>query len=154
MFGILIVTHGEMANGIMDAVRMILGEPEEKDAPIVKPIVLKEGESPETLAEEINDRIQRIMRNGAKGFLILTDLFGSSTTNVAVKTMLGKKRVEKTSQRYEMAVVSGVNLPMVLELIPALGSAKTMDKLAKLAVDSGRKNIMNVEEELAKRKKK
>jgi PTS system mannose-specific IIA component len=154
MFGILIVTHGQMANGITDAARMILGEPEDKDTHIVESVVLKEGESPEALTDDINDKILRIMRSGAKGVLILTDLYGSSTTNAGVKTMLGKKDAEKTSQRSEIAVVSGINLPMLLELIPALRSSKSIDDLAKLAVDSGRKNIINVEDELAKRKKK
>jgi mannose/fructose-specific phosphotransferase system component IIA len=154
MFGILIVTHGEMANGMMDAVTMILGQPEDRDTRIVEPVVLKEGESPETLAEEIDDRIQRMRRAGANGVLILTDLFGSSTTNAGVNSLLGKKSLEKTTQKNEIAVVSGVNLPMLLEVIPALDACETIDELAKLAVDSGRKNILNAVDELAKRKKK
>jgi mannose/fructose-specific phosphotransferase system component IIA len=154
MFGILIVTHGEMANGMMDAVKMILGKPEEKDTRIVKPVVLKEGESPETLAEEIDDTIQRMRRGGAKGVLILTDLFGSSTTNAGVNSMLVKKGIEKTTEKNEIAVVSGVNLPMLLEVIPALSTCETIDELARLAVDSGRKNILNAADEIVRRKKK
>jgi mannose/fructose-specific phosphotransferase system component IIA len=153
MFGILIVTHGEMANGIMDAVRMILGEPEEKDAPIVEPIVLKEGESPETLIDKINKRIEKMAQNGINGVLILTDLFGSSTTNAGVKAMLSNRH-QKVSKGFEIALVSGLNLPMVLELIPALASYSSIGELTKLAVDTGRKGIINISDELVKKKKK
>jgi len=153
MFGILVVTHGEMASGIIDAMRMIFGQPEDKETGIVEPVVLKEGESPETLLAEINGRIEQMKAHGAKGVLILTDLFGSTTTNAGLNAMLTEKGTKKV-QKNGVAVVSGINLPMLLELIPALKSCKSVEELAKLAVDVGKRSIMNVAEEMAKRKKK
>jgi mannose/fructose-specific phosphotransferase system component IIA len=152
MFGMLIVTHGEMANGVIDAARLIIGEDEDHDSQSIQPVILEEGQSPETLLEEINKRIEQMARNGINGVLILTDLFGSSTTNAGVKAMLSKIG-EKVSRGFKIAVVSGLNLPMVLELVPALKSYASIDELIKLAVDTGRKSIMNVADELAKRKK-
>jgi len=153
MFGILVVTHGVMANGIIDAMRMIFGQPEDKDTGLIEPVVLKEGESPETLLSEINRKIGQMKAHGIKGVLILTDLFGSTTTNAGLNVMLTKKGTKK-GQKNGVAIVTGVNLPMLLELIPALKSCKSVDELAKLAVDVGKKSIMNVAEEMARRKKK
>jgi mannose/fructose-specific phosphotransferase system component IIA len=154
MFGILVVTHGQMAEGVIDAARLIIGEDEEdRSMNSIQPIILEEGESPETLMEELNNRIEQMAQKGINGVLILTDLFGSSTTNAAVKAMLANKS-EKVSKGLEIAVVSGLNLPMVLDLIPALRSDSSIDELTKLAIETGRKSILDVADELAKRKKK
>jgi mannose/fructose-specific phosphotransferase system component IIA len=153
MFGILVVTHGEMANGLIDAMRMIFGQPEDKDAGTIEPVVLREGESPETLLKEINTKIMQMKTYGVKGVLILTDLFGSTTTNAGLDVMLTKKGSKK-DRKNEVAIVSGINLPMLLELVPALRSCKSVEELADMAVNVGRKSIMNVAEEMVKRKKK
>jgi len=153
MFSILIVTHGEMASGIIDAAKMIIGEDEDQSPNSIQPVILKEGESPETFTDEIDKRIDQMAKGGMSGVLILTDLFGSSTTNAGVNVMISRKRA-KLSKEFQIAVVSGVNLPMVLELIPALKSNSSIDEMVKLAVDTGRKSILDVADELAKRKKK
>lgn len=154
MFGVLIVTHGEMANGLMDAVTMILGEPEGKDSHMLELVGLKEGESPETLADEVNDKIQRMILGGATGVIVLTDLFGSSTANAGVNSMLHRKSNDKETQKNDIAVVSGVNLPMLLEVIPGSKTCQTIDELTNLAVDSGKRNIISAADEIIKRKKK
>jgi mannose/fructose-specific phosphotransferase system component IIA len=153
MFGILVVTHGEMATGLIDAMRMIFGQPEDKDAGAIEPVVLREGESPETLLKEIGTRIAQMKAQGVKGVLILTDLFGSTTTNAGLNVMLTKKGGKK-DKKNEVAIVSGINLPMLLELVPALKSCKSVEELAEMAVNVGKRSIMNVAEEMVKRKKK
>jgi mannose/fructose-specific phosphotransferase system component IIA len=153
MFGILIVTHGQMAEGVIDAAKLIIGESEDSAMNIIQPIILKEGESPETLMDELNKKIEQMAQNGINGVLILADLFGSSTTNAGVKAMLSNES-KKVRKGFEIAVVSGLNLPMVLELIPALRSDSSIEELTKLAVETGRKNILDVADELTKRKKK
>jgi PTS system mannose-specific IIA component len=153
MFGILVVTHGEMASGIIDATKMIIGEDEEKNANRIQLVTLKEGESPQTLHDEIEKRIKQMAESGIHGVLILTDLFGSSTTNAGVNVMLSN-RSEGLRKGFEISVVSGLNLPMVLELIPALKENSSIKELTKIAVDTGRKSILDVADELAKRKRK
>lgn len=151
MFGIIVVTHGEMAGSTIDAAKMIYGQPEDQHKPPIETVMLKEGESPETLLDELDDRIEKMREGGAKGVLILADLFGSSTANAGMRIMLANTDKEKTA---EIAVVSGVNLPMLLEIIPALDTTKSIEELAKLAVDAGKKGIINLADEMAKRKKK
>jgi mannose/fructose-specific phosphotransferase system component IIA len=152
MFGILIVTHGQMAEGVIDALKMIMGENEWPAADSIQPVILKEGESPETLIDEIDKRIRKMRESSIRGALILTDLYGSSTTNAAVKKMLSS-RSDKSSREFGIAVVSGLNLPMVLELVPALKDAESIEELTNLAVNTGRKGIVNLTDELNKRKK-
>jgi mannose/fructose-specific phosphotransferase system component IIA len=151
MFGIIIVTHGDMAAGIIDAAKMIYGQPENRHKLPVEMVVLKEGQSPETLLDEIGNRIEKMNEGGVKGVLILADLFGSSTTNAGMRMMLANAGTETVAA---IAVVSGVNLPMLLELIPALDKYNSIEDLANLAVEVGRKGIMNIADEIAKRKKK
>jgi len=146
------VTHGEMANGVMDAVRIIVGEDEEKERLHIQKVILGEGESPETLVIEITQRVEQMAQKGFGGVLILTDLYGSSTTNAGVKTMLSENA--KVNEKFQIAVVTGFNLPMVLELIPVLNDAESIKELTKLAVETGMKSIINVSDELMKRKKK
>jgi mannose/fructose-specific phosphotransferase system component IIA len=151
MFGIIVVTHGEMATSTIDAAKMIYGQPEDQYKLSIETVVLKEGESPETLLDELDDRIEKMREDGAMGILILADLFGSSTANAGMRIMLANTDKEKTA---DIAVVSGVNLPMLLEIIPALDTTKSIEELAKLAVNAGKKGIINLADEMAKRKKK
>ena len=146
------VTHGEMANGVMGAIRIIVGEDEEKERLHIQKVILGEGESPETLVIEITQRVEQMAQKGFGGVLILTDLYGSSTTNAGVKTMLSENA--KVNEKFQIAVVTGFNLPMVLELIPVLNDAESIKELTKLAVETGMKSIINVSDELMKRKKK
>jgi mannose/fructose-specific phosphotransferase system component IIA len=151
MFGIILVTHGEMATGIIDAVKMIYSQTEDRHRLPIEILELKEGESPETLLDELGDRIEKMKDGGIKGVLILADLFGSSTTNAGMRIMLANADAKKVAR---IAVVSGLNLPMLLELIPAADKSVSIEELAKLAVDVGRKGIINIADEIAKRKKK
>ena len=151
MFGIILVTHGEMAAGIMDAAKMIYGLPEDPKKPAVEIVELKEGESPETLIDKLEDRIEKMKDGGVKGVLIISDLFGSSTTNAGTRLMLANRNNKEVAH---IAVVSGLNLPMLLELLLALDKSNSIEELANLAVEVGRKGIINIADEIAKRRKK
>jgi PTS system mannose-specific IIA component len=151
MFGIIVVTHGEMATGTIDAAKMIYSQQESDHKPPIESVVLREGESPETLLDELEERIEKMKEGGAKGVLILADLFGSSTANAAMRIMLANANAK---EKAEIAVVSGVNLPMLLEIIPVLDTSNSIEELAKLAAETGRKGIINFSDEIAKRKKK
>jgi mannose/fructose-specific phosphotransferase system component IIA len=151
MLGIILVTHGEMAEGIMDAAKIIYGQPEDMQEIPIEIVELKEGESPETLISALEDRIEKMKAKGIKGALIISDLFGSSTTNAGTRLMLANKKDKEVAS---IAVVSGLNLPMLLELIPASKRSNSAEELASLAVEVGRRGITSVADELAKRRKK
>jgi mannose/fructose-specific phosphotransferase system component IIA len=150
MFGIILVTHGDMASGIIDAAMMIYGQPEDRNKTRIEVVALKEGESPQMLLDELSERIEKLKNGGVAGVLILADLFGSSTTTAGTRILLAKPGKQKA---VPIAVVSGLNLPMLLELMPALDKSASIEEVAKLAVEAGRKGIINMADEIADRKR-
>lgn len=113
MIGIVIVTHSELGDALIDAAEFILGERPETVASVS--IDLKE--NAEKLRKKIAQAIKSVKQ--PEGVLILTDMFGGTPSNLSY-SFLEEGRVE---------VLSGVNLPI---LIKAADCRKKM-KLAELA---------------------
>ena len=99
MIGILVVSHGNLANEIVSAARTIVG-----DIKNIEAVSIGWNDNVEESREKISKALKRI--NIGKGVLILTDMFGGTPTNISL-TFLEKSKVE---------IVTGVNLPMVIKL--------------------------------------
>ena len=78
------------------------------------------------------------------GCLILTDIMGGSATNVSIEIM---------KSRNDVYVVTGVNLPMLLEAINSRESNSLKD-LANQVSNSGTRSIINLKEYFEKRAKR
>ena len=81
MIGVVIVTHGQLANELVAAAEMIIGE-------IVHITAVSIGwhDDVDAAREEIERAIERV--NDNKGVLLMTDMFGGTPTNIAA-TFLG-----------------------------------------------------------------
>ena len=101
MIGIVVVAHGEMADGLLDAARMIVG-PQEG----LLGLGLQEGDAVEGLLERVEQAVAQV--DTGDGALLLVDLFGASPFNACARLAMARKNAE---------VVSGVNLPMLLEVV-------------------------------------
>jgi len=123
MIGGVIVTHGQLANELVSAAEMIVGE-------IHHIIAVSIGwhDEEDVARQEIEKAIQRV--DGGSGVLLLTDMFGGTPTNI-VASFLGEGSVE---------VVTGVNLPMVIKLAVQDKDA-TLPDLARRVTDEGRQQI-------------
>lgn len=108
----VLVTHGAMAQGMIDAVRRISGAPE--DALVA---LSNDGCSPETLRELIGGAL------GDGPVIVFTDLGAGSCTLAARLSCADRGRV---------AVISGVNLPMLLDFVfqRSLPVAELAERLA------------------------
>ena len=120
MVGVVVVTHGKMAEGLIDAVQMIVGEQEQLES-----IGLFEMEAVEDLMGKIESALDRVKKED--GALLLVDLPGASPFNASARLGMGADDVD---------VVTGVNLPMLAELL-VLREGKTLQELVALAKDSG-----------------
>jgi PTS system mannose-specific IIA component len=78
------------------------------------------------------------------GCLIFTDIMGGSATNVSIEIM---------KSRNDVYVVTGVNLPMLLEAINSRESSSLKD-LANQVSNSGTRSIINLKEYFEKRAKR
>ena len=122
--GVVVVTHGQLANELVNAAEMIAGE-----LPHFEAVALGWHDDPNAAKDQIAAAIGRVRRDG--GVLILTDMFGGTPSNLGI-TFLEEQQVE---------VVTGVNLPMLVKLAgletqPAglLGVARQVREHAREAI--------------------
>jgi PTS system mannose-specific IIA component len=102
LISILIVSHGELAAGMLNALQMLTGEQEK-----VAALGLLESEAPEDLVERIREKVNEM--DDGSGVLITVDLFGASPFHSSARLFLeSDKKIE---------VVTGVNLPMLAEIM-------------------------------------
>ena len=123
MIGILLVTHGKLAEELRAAALTI--QPELS-------IVAVSLEWNQT-GEDARDRIAQGLSQAdqGEGTVILTDMFGGTPTNLTL-SFLQKDRVE---------IVTGVNLPMLLKCASLQKSGKSVSEVAHLARERGQRSI-------------
>ncbi len=121
--GLLIVTHENIGNALIESATTTLGM-----CPMaLEVIAVTTGCDPDCLLETSLAALKRLDKG--HGVLVLTDMYGSTPSNVANR-LCGLERV---------AVVAGVNLPMLIRVLnyPDLG----LDELAQKAMSGGRDGI-------------
>ena len=119
----VIVTHGQLANELVSAAEMIVGEIHHITA-----VSIGWHDDVDVAREEVERAIQRV--DVGSGVLLLTDMFGGTPTNLAA-TFLGQASVE---------VVTGVNLPMVIKLATQ-DKDQQLGELARRVRDEGQQQI-------------
>ncbi|HEY7914326.1 MAG TPA: PTS sugar transporter subunit IIA [Blastocatellia bacterium] len=124
MVGGVIVTHGQLANELLSAAEMIVGD----QINHITAVSIGWHDDVDVAREEIERAIQRV--DSGNGVLLLTDMFGGTPTNIAA-SFLGQAEVE---------VVTGVNLPMVIKLAEQAGGEQLPD-LARRVCDQGQQQI-------------
>ena len=98
MVGVIICTHGNSAPELLKSAEMICGKQEN-----CQTVSFKEGESLEQLKSEISEKISQL-----KGTVFcLTDLKGGTPFNTLVSLLKSNPVME---------IITGVNIPMLLEL--------------------------------------
>ena len=133
MVGIIVVSHGNMAEGMLDAARMIVGEMEG-----IVAVSLKEEDAVEDLMDRISDAIGGVDKGD--GVLLLVDVFGASPFNASSRLAMVRDKIE---------VISGVNLPMLLELA-IQRSDEDLDGLVRIALEVGSSSIRTLSQTLNK----
>ncbi|EOI53566.1 MULTISPECIES: PTS sugar transporter subunit IIA [Enterococcus] len=136
MTGILIVTHGEMATGIMDSLSLIMGEQEQYQT-----LGLKHGDDIVEFSEKIQAGICALDKGD--GVLVLVDLFSASPYNQAALCFNKLK-----DHRYRL--ISGVNLPMIIESFNQRMIGADLDTMYQAAMTAGKDGIKEFLEEMAK----
>ncbi len=131
MVGIVLVSHGEMAPGMLDAARMIVGENEH-----ILAVSLKEMDDIESLMERIASAVHEV--DVGDGALILVDAFGASPFNASARLAMEREKTE---------VITGMNLPMLLELAVQRDD-QSLEALVQIALDAGRSSIRTLSDTL------
>ncbi len=123
MIGLILVTHGRLAEEFIHAMEHVVGRQEAIVAVCIGP-----NDDMEARRSEIRKAIKKV--DEGDGAIVLTDLFGGTPSNLAI-SLLKAGRVE---------VLAGINLPMLIRLATA---RKSMDVMAAVAAarDAGRNYI-------------
>ena len=106
MIGVIVVTHGQLANELVNAAKTIVG-----DLPQFAAVSIGWHDDPTVARDAIASAIGRLQ--SPDGVLILTDMFGGTPSNLGL-TFLEVNRVE---------IITGVNLPMLIKLARLQGSS-------------------------------
>ena len=104
MIGMILVTHGHLADEFVHAMQHVVGR---QDA--VATICIGPNDDMEVRRREIADAIRAV--DSGQGVIILTDLFGGTPSNLAISLM----------QAGKVEVIAGINLPMLIRLAKAPG---------------------------------
>lgn len=123
MIGGVIVCHGRMAEELLNALTIILGE-----APNIEAISIGWYDDIEESKKKIAQSIKRVDKKN--GVVIFTDMFGGTPSNLSF-TFYKDNQVE---------VVTGVNLPMLIKFV-SLQRNDALKETARKVVDQGKKNI-------------
>ena len=134
MIGVVIVTHCHLAEELICAAQLVVGEElKQFQAVSVEP---KDGS--EAIREKILAAIRKV--DSGQGVLILTDMYGGTPSNISL-SFLEDKKVE---------VITGVNLPMLLKLA-TYQETFDLEQLSAFITDYGQRNINLASEVLKKR---
>lgn len=130
MIGILLVTHGELGNGILGSAELLVGAAEQ-----VEVLSLIAGQDIRQLKEQAEQKLDEL--DSGEGVLVLVDIPGGSPYNVVAQCIRGR----------QAECITGVNLPMLVEAIDSRDQ-HCLGDLAKACVASGIASIVNVREKL------
>lgn len=127
MIALIISTHGRFSEELVKSAEMIFGSQTN-----VGIVTFKPGEGTDNLVEKYTTLINKL--DCTNGILFLVDLFGGSPFNSA--SMLALKN-------NNMEIVSGVNLPMLLEVFSSRDSSN-LSELTSIAEKSGKDAIKHL----------
>lgn len=126
MIGILLITHGSYGEALIQNACHVL----DKRPPLLNQLGLAAQDDPLDLLP-LAQRMLALVEEG-DGALVLTDIFGASPANLALK-LLEPGRIEG---------IAGVNLPMLLRALSYRD--RGMETLLIRARDGGRDGVINM----------
>ena len=127
--GIVIVSHGPLAEGLKGAAEMIVG-PQER----CRALGMDPAADLDRLRGEIEAAVAEVA--GAEEALVLVDMMGGSPSNASAYLAVGGT-----------PVICGVNLPMLLEVL-VMRESSTASALVEVALQTGKESVLNLGERL------
>jgi PTS system mannose-specific IIA component len=123
MIGLVLVTHGRLAEEFVAAMEHVVGE-----QPNVEAVSIGPDDDIEQRRLDIMAAVEAV--DSGDGVILLTDMFGGTPSNLAISIM-DKGRVE---------IIAGVNLPMLIKLA-SVRNGETLQTAVTSAQEAGRKYI-------------
>ncbi|MBK2125172.1 PTS sugar transporter subunit IIA [Fangia hongkongensis] len=128
MIAIVLITHGEIGQTMVDVASRLVSF-DKKYIQVVSSCAYKQQE----LLKRVKFAFDAMP--DTSGYLVLTDLFGATPTNVTQFFM----------HQYPLAVISGLNMPMLLKALTYCKNDNTLEIVAKKVYESSRECIVLTE---------
>ena len=123
MIGLVLVTHGKLAEEFRHAVEHVVGSQK-----FIETVSIGPEDDMDQRRQDIVDAVGSA--NDGHGVIILTDMFGGTPSNLSISVMESGKT----------EVIAGMNLPMLIKLAGVRGD-NNMDRALAEASEAGRKYI-------------
>lgn len=123
MIGVVLVTHGKLAEEFISALEHVVGKQKQMAAVSI--------ESDDDM-EDCRSKILAATKSAdtGDGVILLTDMFGGTPSNLAISIM----------EKANVEVVAGINLPMLIKLATSRDGGG-LSEVAVCAQEAGRKYI-------------
>jgi PTS system ascorbate-specific IIA component len=121
--GILLVSHNQIGEQLINTARQMLAA----NTLPAKVISIQTQDCPEDISAVLDVELTKL--DQGQGILILTDMYGSTPSNIACAV----------SDRNDIRIISGLNLPMLIRVLnyPNVG----LDELEEKAISGGKEGI-------------
>ncbi|GGG00030.1 MULTISPECIES: PTS sugar transporter subunit IIA [Cysteiniphilum] len=125
MIGVVLITHGRIGQSMLEVATRLV----EIQKDYIQVVSSCSYDQPELLV-----RVENAFKSmpDCDGFLVLTDLFGATPTNVTQSFM----------RAYNLAVITGLNMPMLLKALTYHKQALSLDELAGRVYDASKACIV------------
>jgi PTS system mannose-specific IIA component len=123
MIGALVVSHGQLAQELLAAAEMIVGEISH-----IQAVSIGWHDDVNDARSDIERRIADV--ESGSGVLILTDMFGGTPSNIAFSF----------HEPGKVDIVTGANLPMIIK-IASQKEGETLESLARSVCEQGQSSI-------------
>lgn len=129
---ILLVSHGSFSKGLYETMQMVLGKQEK---------LSYVGLYPDHGIDDLKESIEAELKKAEPGeeILVLTDLFYGSPFNAVVQLM----------NKYEMHHLTGINVPLLMEILVMRNNGKKADEICSRAMELAGSTVQDVNKYLA-----
>ena len=133
MIGLVLVSHGRLADEFRDAVEHVMGRQEQLETIAIGP-----DDDVEARGKEILEAARKV--DSGSGVIICTDMFGGTPSNLAISVMGASESADPSRSSPGIEVLAGMNLPMLVKIAGVRGR-EALPQCALIGQEAGRKYI-------------
>ncbi|WP_295731915.1 PTS sugar transporter subunit IIA [uncultured Limosilactobacillus sp.] len=133
----LLVTHGNMGIETVKSLELLMGE-----QPNVTGLGLHQGES----VDDLKNKVVKVLNDNQEKYdetIVLVDLLGGSPSNVALRSLADFR---------DLKIITGLNLPVLINLINFTDSEDDTDKLIHDSIEVGQTGMKLIDINFLKNK--
>lgn len=133
MIGLLLASHGSMAEGMLDSLRLFFRD----DMENIQALCVRDGDDPLQFGQQILTAVNQL--NDGSGVVIFVDLLGG-TPGMQSASLLRDPKIAQS-----VKIISGMNLGMVMELLANRNSLTSIEQIdPDKLLEAGRDGIQYI----------